>query len=282
MKRLPDLNGSTRLFGIIGHPVAHSLSPAMHNSAFATMAFNGVYVAMDVTEVGVAIQGLRELGFVGVSVTVPHKAAVMAYLDEIDPVAARIGAVNTLLFREAPDGGDTIIRGFNTDWVGSNRALAGKLRLAGSRVLILGAGGAARAVGFGLHQAGARVMIHNRTVSRGQELAQWLGCPFVGREALAKVKADALVNTTSVGMEPDTDAIPIDPDLLVNFGCVMDIVYAPLQTRLLKEAAGRGCQTIDGLAMLLYQGAAQFKIWTGEQPPVDCMRQALEVALANR
>ncbi len=269
------IDGTTSLYGIIGHPVAHSMSPAMHNAAFAATGINGVYVAMDVADAGRAVTALRELGFVGVSVTVPHKEAVMAHVDEIDPVARRIGAVNTLFFHRRSEGHEVVVRGFNTDWQGSNLALAEKIRLEGSRVLVLGAGGAARAVGFGLVEAGAEVVISNRTEARGIALARSLGCRFAAPEQLSEVRADVLVNTTPVGMAPHVDGLPIDPALLPGFSLVMDIVYAPLQTRLLREAVAAGCQVIDGLAMLQYQGAVQFKIWTGRRPPVDVMRRAL-------
>jgi len=275
------INGATSLYGIIGNPVRHSLSPVMHNAAFADLAMNGVYVPMEVQDVTSAVAGLAALGFTGVSVTVPHKETVMAQLDEIDPVAKRIGAVNTLLFRKHPKTGAVVSRGFNTDWLGSNLALAEKMKLPGSRVLILGAGGAAKAVGFGLVEAGAEVIISNRSVDRGRQLADWLGGQFCPQGQLAGLQADALVNTTSVGMEPNAAAIPIDPILVGNFRLVMDIVYAPLQTTLLQQAEAAGCQTIDGLAMLLFQGAVQFKIWTGVQPPMAVMRAALLAELAR-
>ncbi len=279
-----SINGTTKLYGILGHPVAHSMSPAMHNAALAAMDINGVYVPMDVLpeDLGAAVSGLRALGFVGLSVTVPHKEAVMDCIDEIDPVAERIGAVNTLLFRQRPGEEQITVRGFNTDWLGSNLALAEKIQLAGSRVLVLGAGGAAKGVCFGLVEAGAEVMITNRTEQKGRDLADWLGCSFVPADQLDQVRADALVNTTSVGMEPYAENLAIDPGLLGNYRVVMDIVYAPLQTRLLREAAQAGCETIDGLAMLQFQAAVQLKIWTGQQPPRDVLRQALLDALAAR
>ena len=276
------IDGTTQLYGIIGNPVRHSLSPVMHNAAFAALAMNGVYVPMPVRDPAAAVAGLGALGFTGVSVTVPHKETVMELLDEIDPVARRIGAVNTILFRTHPGSGRLVSRGFNTDWLGSNLALAEHLDLPGSRFLILGAGGAAKAVGFGLREAGAEVIITNRSRERGRELARWLGCTFVSGDELAAVSADGLVNTTSVGMEPDIEALPIDPDLLEHFRIVMDIVYAPLETALLRHAAAAGCRTIDGLSMLLNQGAVQFKIWTGVQPPLDVMRKALQAALARK
>ena len=277
-----NINGQTQLFGIIGHPVAHSLSPAMHNDALAALGINGIYVPMDTVNPTTAVAGLRSLGFVGVSVTVPHKVTVMEQLDEIDPVAQKIGAVNTLLFRRKPGEEEVVVRGFNTDWLGSNLALADRMQLAGSRVLVLGAGGAAKGVCFGLVEAGAEVIITNRTEEKGRALADWLGCDFVPATGLDDIRADALVNTTSVGMEPNSADIVIDPDLLDHFSVVMDIVYAPLRTRLLQESENAGCRTIDGLSMLLNQAAVQLKIWTGKRPPIDVMRRALEGELARR
>ena len=271
------INGHTQLFGIIGDPVEHSLSPAMHNAAFAHLGVNGLYIPMRPSDLADGFWGLRSLGFIGVSVTVPFKVAIMDFLDAIDPVARKIGAVNTLLFERTKTG--VYCKGSNTDWLGSNQALAEVLDPAGRIILIIGAGGAARAVGFGLIEAGAKVLITNRTVSKGRELAAQLNCRFVPPGELAAVQADALINTTSVGMAPHTEAIPIAPELLPHFPVVMDIVYAPLETRLLREAAARGCRTVDGLKMLQYQGAAQFALWTGREAPHAVMRQALIAAL---
>jgi shikimate dehydrogenase len=275
------INGRTQLFGIIGNPVEHSLSPAMHNAAFAALGINGVYIPMRSIDLREGFSGLRALGFIGVSVTVPHKVAVISLLDEIDPVARKIGAVNTLLFQKQPEG-RPLCKGFNTDWLGSNQALAEELEPKGHTVLIIGAGGAARAVGFGLIEAGARILLTNRTESKGRELASQLGCPFIPTADLPTIQADALINTTSVGMAPLDQALPISPELLANFPVVMDIVYAPLATRLLQEAAARGCRTIDGLKMLQYQGAAQFKLWTGKDAPGAVMRNALLAELGGR
>jgi shikimate dehydrogenase len=276
------LDGSTELFGIIGNPVRHTLSPVMHNAAFASLGMNRVYVPMEVHDVAQAMSGLRGLGFRGVSVTVPHKEAVMPFLDEIDPVAERIGAVNTLLLRK-DSAGRTVVRGCNTDWLGANAALAATgLDLRSKRVVVAGAGGAAKAVGFGLRQAGAEAIITNRTEKSGKALADWLGCEFLALDDLAWVQADVLINTTSVGMEPDADGIIVPPALLSKFAVVMDIVYAPLETRLLREAKAAGCKVIDGLAMLLYQGAEQFRLWTDTAAPVQVMRAALEEELRRR
>lgn len=275
------ITGQTALFGIIGDPVQHSLSPAMHNAAFAALGINGVYVPMRPHSLTEGFFGLKALGFKGVSVTVPFKVEVMHLVDEVDPVAQQIGAVNTLVF--TTDGGKPVrCRGLNTDWLGANQALGEEFNLRGSQVLILGAGGAARAVGFGLLHAGATILLTNRTEAKGRLLADQLGCRFVPAGELAAVRADALVNTTSVGMAPNIDEMPIPPECLLRYSVVMDIVYAPLATRLLREASHKGCRTIDGLQMLLHQGAAQFKIWTGMEPPLKVMRTALLNALKSR
>lgn len=276
------VDGSTELYGIIGCPVRHSLSPVMHNAAFAVMGMNRVYVPMEVADLEQAMSGLRSLGFNGVSVTVPHKENVLPLLDEIDPVAEKIGAVNTLLLLKN-EKGKVVIRGSNTDWLGANAALAAeKIDLQKSRVLIAGAGGSAKAVAFGLVQAGAEVVITNRTLETGKALAAWLKCEFIPLDDLAWLNADVLINTTSVGMEPDTEGMIVPASILPKFAAVMDIVYAPLRTRLLREAKAAGCRTLDGLAMLLHQGAEQFKLWTGRTPPELVMRSALEEELRRR
>ena len=271
-----QVNGRTELYGIMGDPVTHSLSPAMHNGAFAHLGMDRVYVPFPVKDVATALNGFRALGVRGVSVTIPHKQAVIEFLDEIDPVARKIGAVNTLKI----DNGR--IKGLNTDWLGANRALAQELELAGKKVLLLGAGGSARAIGFGLLEAGAEVIIASRTQSSGEALAATLHCPWQPLSDAAAITADALVNATSVGMGTQAGASPIAVEALPNFPVVMDIVYAPLETRLLREARAAGCQTVDGLAMLLYQGVAQFELWTGVDAPVDLMREKLLAGLAGR
>lgn len=271
------ISGTTEVYGIIGDPVRHSLSPAMHNRAFAALGLDKVYVALPAAEAGAAVAGIRALGIMGASVTIPHKQAVMAHLDQIDPLAARIGAVNTIV-RHGQE-----LHGFNTDWVGANRALADKMALAGKEIMLLGAGGSARAIGFGLQEAGARVILASRTPERGQELARQLGCSWLPLAEAAEHKADALVNATSVGMAPRAGEMPINAAAaLANFPVVMDIVYTPLETALLAAARQTGCAVIDGLAMLLYQGAAQFELWTGQPAPLELMRETLLAALQNR
>lgn len=275
------INGRTRLFGILGNPVAHSLSPALHNAAFKECRINAVYVPLAASDLEAALGGIKAFSFAGVSVTVPHKVAIMPLLDAIDPVAEKIGAVNTLVFKRKADG-RLHCTGLNTDWIGANASLAEAIRLSGASALILGAGGAARAVAFGLQEAGVRVLIHNRSEDRGRKLATQLDCPYLTANELHDLRAEILVNATSVGMEPETDAIPLEADLLSNFQVVMDIVYAPVETRLLREAAARGCKTVPGTNMLLYQATAQWRLWLGEEAPVEVMRAALTEGLSRQ
>ncbi len=268
------VKGSTEVYGIIGDPVAHSLSPVMHNSAFQSLGLDKVYVPFPAEDAAKAVEAIRALGIRGLSVTIPHKERVLTLVDTIDPVAEKIGAVNMLVIDE-----NNKIHGLNTDWIGANRALEDELELQGKRVLLLGAGGSARAIGFGLLEAGAEVILASRTRSRLQSLADSLQCEWCLLDELNTVSADALVNATSVGMMPLEKVSLVPPDCLANFPVVMDIVYAPLETQLLKDAKEAGCKVIDGLAMLLYQGAAQFKTWTGEEAPLEVMRAAIMTKL---
>ncbi len=264
------IDGSTEVYGIIGWPVSHSRSPAMHNAAFAAAGLNKVYVPLPARDAAAAVAAVRSLGIRGASVTIPHKEGVIPHLDRIEPVAARIGAVNTLV---VDDQGR--ITGHNTDWIGANRALAEALDLAGATVVLLGAGGSARAIGFGLLEAGATVVLANRTEEKGRRLAADLGCEFVPLGEVGRLPADVLVNATAAGMAPNDHLLPVDPGVLDRFRVVFDIVYAPRQTRLLTEAARRGCRCVEGLAMLLYQGVAQFELWTGRPAPVAVMREVV-------
>jgi len=274
-----QIDGNTRLYGIMGNPVSHSLSPAIHNAAFGHVGLNSVYVAfaVAVADVARALDGFRALGISGVSVTIPFKQTVIPYLDAIDPVAEKIGAVNTLVLNDRQQ-----IHGYNTDWVGAMQALEMVTDLTGKTVLVVGAGGSARAVGFGLREKGADVVLANRTLTKGQALARELGCECYPLPAVHQVRADALINTTSVGMTPNTADSPVPAAMLPNIPAVMDIVYAPVETRLLREANQAGCRTVDGRYMLLYQGAAQFELWNGRQAPVDVMRTALFNRLSQK
>lgn len=273
------IDGSTKVYGIIGNPVTHSKSPVMQNSGFAALAENCVYVPLPVTDIEAALSGLRGLGIWGASVTIPHKEAVIPLLDSVDPLAKRIGAVNTIKVVETAEG--RRLHGFNTDWIGANRALAERIGLSGKRAIVLGAGGSARAIGFGLQEAGAVVTLCSRTEKRGRALAADLGCDWYSLDNIAELVGDILINATSVGMQPDVDKTLVPRQALNGYQVVMDIVYAPLKTRLLREAGMAGCLTVNGLEMLLYQGVAQFELWTGKTAPVEVMRKALLAATGN-
>ncbi|MDD3814499.1 MAG: shikimate dehydrogenase [Desulfocapsaceae bacterium] len=273
------INGQTALYGIIGNPVSHSLSPAMHNCAFAELGENSVYVPFPVLDLEAGITGLKALGVKGVSVTIPHKEAVIPLLDEIEEVARQIGAVNTLVLKDVD--GKKHLCGSNTDWLGANRALSEKMNLRGAHVVLLGAGGSARAIGFGLLREGAQLVLCSRTESRGRALASDLGCLWHPLDDAGSLEGDVLVNATSVGMQPEIQVSPVSKVILPRFQVVMDIVYAPLTTKLLREAKAVGCQVINGLEMLLYQGVAQFELWTGKTAPVELMRQKLYQATGN-
>lgn len=273
------IDGHTKVFGILGNPVAHSLSPLMHNSAFAECGLNCAYLPFRTEDVAGAVRGIRSLDIRGASVTVPHKEAVMAELDAIDPVAAKIGSVNTIVVQE--QGGKSTLVGHNTDWIGSNRALESVMGLQGASVVVVGAGGAARAVGFGLIEAGATITLCSRTEARGRKLADELGCPWTALAEVDTLQGDALVNATSVGMEPNSAECPVPAGTSANYQVVMDIVYAPLQTMLLTDAERCGCKTVSGLDMLLYQGVAQFELWLERPAPVEVMRKMLYQATGN-
>jgi shikimate dehydrogenase len=269
------IDGQTKIFGILGRPVAHSLSPVMHNAAFRHLGVNAVYAAFPVTDLAQAVSGLRGLGIGGVSVTIPFKEDIIPLIDDLDPQAAKIGAVNTVVNR------DGRLTGYNTDWLGAVTALTAKVSLKGRHVLILGAGGASRAIAFGVFHQGGHVSLTDIDVARAAALARDLGAEAIAPDALDHCPATILVNATPVGMTPHVDGIPINPDLLGRFEVVMDIVYQPLATRLLREAEAHGCATIDGLQMLIHQGAAQFELWTGMTAPLEVMSRAAYAAFGD-
>jgi len=256
--------------------VAHSLSPVMHNQAFATIGYNGVYLAFRVIDLDSAVKGIRALNFKGVSVTLPHKVAVMESLDEIDDTAARIGAVNTIVNKQGR------LIGYNTDCPGALEALRTRTIIQGKSVALIGAGGAARAIGFGLVAAGGRVTILNRSRTNGERLAADLQADFLPLNEWQPHRYEILINTTPIGMHPETDASPIPKNDLSKEMVVMDIVYNPLETQFLKDAAARGCQTINGVDMFVFQGAYQFELWTGQKAPVEVMYNSVLEALGAK
>ena len=268
-----SVDARTRLAGIIGWPVEHSLSPAMHNAAFAALGLNWVYAAFPVhpERVAEAVCGLAAAGCAGLNVTIPHKQAVLECCSQVSEAAAAIGAANTLV----PDGAGGF-RADNTDAAGFLRALdeQAPLDLVGRNALVIGAGGAARAVVFALRSRGARVRVANRTPARAAELGDPV--PFVS-QALDSVAGQSalVVNTTSLGLHGDGPPPELPLAGLGRDQVVADIVYRPGGTPWLAAAAARGARPVDGLGMLLHQGAAAFEQWTGERAPVAVMRAAL-------
>ncbi len=268
------IDAQTKLYGIIGNPVHHSLSPAIHNEAFRRLGMNAVFLAFEARNVEEAVTGIRGLGVRGASVTIPFKTEVIPLLDKVEGLARKIGAVNTIINR----GGK--LAGYNTDCDGALQALEEKMDLAGKRIVLLGAGGAARAIGFGLMERNCQLTVVNRSKKKGERLSKVLGCGYLPLSSLGKMKAgeleaDAVINATPVGMYPRDREIPIPKGLLKKGMTVMDIVYQPLQTRLLVEARKKGCVTVNGLEMLVRQATAQFEIWTGKRLEIGQIKKAL-------
>ena len=269
----PAIGPRTQLCGVILHPAGHTRSPAMHNAAFAALGIDAVYVAFDVPPptLAAALAGARALGVRQLAVSIPHKQAVIAHLDAIDATARRIGAVNTVT-RD----GERLV-GANTDWLGVVRALERETALAGRDAVVLGAGGAARAAVFGLLERGARVQVLNRSRERAERLAAELGASGAGGlDALADLPCDILVNTTSVGLRED--ASPVTAAVIPKHAVVLDAVYDPPHTRLLRDAESRGARSIEGKWWLVYQAAEQIRLWTGLEAPIEVMGAAFDRA----
>lgn len=269
------ISPATSMFALFGNPVAQSLSPLMHNAAMAAMNYDGRYMAFSVQDLASAIAGVRAMGIRGVSVTIPWKTAVMAHLDEVDTDALKIGAVNTIV----NDNGR--LKGYNTDCQGLVQSLEEVMEISRKTFAIIGAGGTARAAVFGILKGGGTPVILARNVERGEELAREWGCSFYPLNDIGKVKADCLINTTSVGMMPDVDESPVNGAMLSGFECVMDVIYNPYKTKLLKDAEEKGCVALSGLHMFVHQGAEQIKLWTGLEPPRALMRRVVEEHLIH-
>lgn len=267
------IDAGTQLCGIALHPAGHTRSPAMHNAAFAALGIDAAYLAFDVLpeDLPSAISGIRALGIRQLAISIPHKRAVIALLDAVDETAQQIGAVNTVTRRGAK------LVGSNTDWLGAVRAIESVTGLADTRTVVLGAGGAARAVVYGLRARGAKVTVLNRSPDRARQLCADLGAEAAGPlSELKNIPHDILVNTTSVGLAADES--PVDPDWISPGAVVMDAVYDPPETRLLRDAAARGARTIPGKWMLIHQAAEQLREWTGLDAPVAVMAAAFDRA----
>lgn len=263
------LPSDVQIFGIFGNPVQQSLSPLMHETALAKMKINGRYLPFCIHDLASAVNGMRGMGIRGVSVTIPFKVATMAHLDEVDTDAQEIGAVNTIVNHHGT------LKGFNTDWIGLVHAIKDVMDIKGKVFAIVGAGGAARAAAFGIRKEGGIPVVVNRNVERGQYLAREQGCSFYPLKEIIHVRADCLINTTPVGMMPNINETPVESAVLTNYRWVMDMIYNPLKTKLLKDAENAGCSTIPGLGMFVHQGAEQIKLWTGMEPPREFMKQVV-------
>jgi len=276
------MTGKMKVFGIIGDPIEHSLSPLMHNAAFEMMGVDYWYVPFKVRreDVGKAIEGMKALNMKGLNVTIPHKVAVIPFLDKLDPLAEKIGAVNTIVNENG------VLTGYNTDATGFLQALLERrIEPRGKNTVILGAGGASRAVSLALAERGSDLFILNRTWDKAKEhageilkaLNQKVNALKLDEANLAMVldRADIMVNTTSVGMSPNIDETPVPAKLLKPGLVVYDIVYNPIKTRLLREAEAAGAETISGVDMLLWQGALAVEKWTGLKEPIELMREVV-------
>jgi shikimate dehydrogenase len=260
---------------IIGDPIVHSLSPLIHNAAYEELGIGGEFHfearQVEPGELAAFMGEVCAKDIRGVSCTAPHKVAIMEYLDEVDETAQRIGAVNTVV----NEGGR--LKGYNTDWLGVVLPLEQLTPLEGKRVALLGAGGAARSIAYGITERGAELTIYNRTAAKAEELAEEFGAKSASLDDPAGIEdMDIIINATSAGMEPHDDQTPLPREHITGRQIVFDSIYVPYETRLLKEAAQQGARTIHGTEMLLQQAFAQFKLYTGYDAPEAVMRTALE------
>ncbi len=281
------IKGLTKVYGLFGDPVEHSLSPIMHNTAFQALGLDCVYLPFLVKskDIGSAVQAVRALHLAGVNLTIPLKEHVLPYLDEVEKEAEHIGAVNTIVNR------DGRLCGYNTDAPGFLASLkAAGFDPSGKNAVILGAGGAARAVSFALAKVGAaRINIYNRSVEKAEKLAADLNAAYRLPTAAGDISSDLaaalegaelLVNATPVGMYPDHRSAPLLSRKQLHQGLlVCDLIYNPLQTRLLDEAEAAGCRVLNGVGMLVWQGALAFQLWTGKKAPAALMEEAVLKAL---
>lgn len=285
--RSESIHQGTRIYGVVADPVAHSLSPAVQNAALAAAGIDAVYIPFRVPadQLGEFLDGAARWPLAGLSVTIPHKEAVLAKCTRQDDLVRRIGAANTLCF--TPEG----IAAANTDATAAVESLEAVLaetdQLAGGdglgvkTALVLGAGGAARAVAFGLKQRGVEVTIAARTLERGKQVAADVGCKAIDWSARHRMPHDCIVNATPIGMHPDVDATPFDKEHLRPYMVVFDTVYNPENTLLIKEARAAGCRVVTGVEMFVRQAAIQFRTWHGIEPPLAVMREALKRSTAS-
>ncbi len=282
MSKKVSLTAHTNIFCIIGHPVEHSMSPTMWNPALQELGLDYAYVAFDVhpDNLEKAILGMRALGIKGMNVTIPHKENVIQYLDEIDPIAKKMGAINTI------KNDDGVLKARNTDAGGAKKSLidAG-CEISGKNILFLGSGGVARSVAYILSQQANKIVltdiVEKSALTVAQEIKQNMGVDIEGKLSKKSIlkeeiqKTDILINATPIGMHPKMNASPISKELLHEDLFVFDVIYNPLQTKLMKDAAKIGCKTLGGLDMLVNQGVLAFEWWTGKSPNTTLMRSKI-------
>ena len=271
--RADRISAKTTVYGVIGDPIGHSLSPDLHNAGFQARKVDAVFLPFLVRDLRDFLSVIERFRISGFAVTIPHKQAIVRHLDGCDPVAQSIGSVNTVVVR-----GNGKLYGYNTDYLGVLRALERKISLHGSRILIFGAGGSARAVAFALAQAGAIVCVCTRRPKQAAALARSVGGQAIPRDRLRSEFFDAIVNTTPVGMYPCASESPLEAREL-NCHLLFDLIYRPRVTKLMQLAASRRIEIVSGLDMFIAQGTAQWEIWMGQRPAVEPMRRAVLRAL---
>ncbi len=274
-----NISVKTKICMIIGDPVDHSLSPAMHSEAYKHLHMDGQYVYLGanikIERLKDAVDAVRVLGIRGLTCTIPHKVKVLQYIDEVDKTAHMIGAANTIVNTNG------VLKGYNTDWLGVVTPLEKITNLKNKNISVIGAGGASRAIVYGMKEKGAKVTIYNRTIESAQQLAHEFDCkvhPIQDHQYI--LESDIIINATSVGMGDLEDQSPIPENVLRKGQIVFDIVYTPYETELLKMAKRKGAHVIHGMEMLLYQGTAQFELYTGVKAPIDVMKKTLLSALS--
>ena len=267
--RIDMVDAATKVYGVAGDPIGQSLSPQMMNTAFRRENINAVYVPLQTKDVADLLQCMREIPIQGLSITMPLKEDIIEHLDKTDALSAKIGACNTIIRSQ-----DGKLYGFNTDVAGVIRPLEQRISLTGAKVLVIGAGGAARAAVFGLKDRNADVWVMNRTAERGQKLARQAHAHYLSHAQLKKLDFDVIVNATPVGMNASRPQSPIDESEL-RCRYLFEMIYNPVETRLVKMARAKGIQVIPGIEMFVQQGARQFEIWTGKPAPAEDMHRAI-------
>jgi 3-dehydroquinate dehydratase / shikimate dehydrogenase len=271
--RVEQIDQATRVYGVVGDPIEHSMSPLIMNTAFRRENVNAICVALHAKKIDDLMTCVEQIPIHGLAVTMPYKTEILKFLENTDPLTAKVGACNTVVRSQ-----EGKLFGFNTDIAGVIRPLDQRLALPGAKVLVVGAGGAGKAAVFGLKERGAEVYVMNRTTAKGQKLARRAHARLIKRKDLKKLNFDLIINATPVGMGNPKQSVLVEPE--INARYVMDMVYHPVDTRLLKMAKERGAHTITGLEMFTNQAARQFEIWTGKPAPIIEMQSAVTNALA--